>query len=321
MAMEKNYDAIVIGAGMSGLAAAIRLSLLGKKICLLEKHSKTGGLNSYFSRGSRNLDTGLHALTNYFKKKENTPLRSILKQLRIPQDSLELYPQNKSRIVFPRQTLNFTNDINDLKEEISQKFPRQINGFNSFLKELPTYAQAGASRYFTSTKLSLKKYMDDPLLCEMLCYPVYSYGNAREDDMNYSLFSILFRSIYLEGLARPAGGIRPLLRILQNKLEQAGGVLKLRTPVDKINITDNSVRGITLKSGESLSCKSLYSSIGLPETYALAQEKSLPAGNISFAESIFFTREFPAEIGFSETMIFYNDASSYRHEMPCEAID
>ena len=45
-----NYDAIVIGAGMSGLAAGIRLAMFGKKVCVLEKHTIAGGLNSYYQR-------------------------------------------------------------------------------------------------------------------------------------------------------------------------------------------------------------------------------------------------------------------------------
>ena len=38
------YDAIIIGAGMSGLAAAIRLAMFDKKVVVLEKHSIPGGL-------------------------------------------------------------------------------------------------------------------------------------------------------------------------------------------------------------------------------------------------------------------------------------
>jgi len=51
-----NYDAIVIGAGMSGLAAGIRLAMFDKKVVILEKHSIPGGLNSYYQR--RNFDKG-----------------------------------------------------------------------------------------------------------------------------------------------------------------------------------------------------------------------------------------------------------------------
>jgi phytoene dehydrogenase-like protein len=62
------YDAIVIGAGMSGLAAGIRLAQFDRRVLVLEKHSLWGGLNSFYKRQGRRIDTGLHALTNFAPK-------------------------------------------------------------------------------------------------------------------------------------------------------------------------------------------------------------------------------------------------------------
>ena len=36
------YDAVIIGAGMSGLAAGIRLAMFDQKVCILEKHLISG---------------------------------------------------------------------------------------------------------------------------------------------------------------------------------------------------------------------------------------------------------------------------------------
>ncbi len=55
------YDAIIIGAGMSGLAAGIRLAHFGKRVCILERHSAIGGLNSFYRQRGRTYDVGLHA--------------------------------------------------------------------------------------------------------------------------------------------------------------------------------------------------------------------------------------------------------------------
>ena len=45
----RKYDAVVIGAGMAGMAAAIRLALFDRKTLLLERHNVPGGLNSYYA--------------------------------------------------------------------------------------------------------------------------------------------------------------------------------------------------------------------------------------------------------------------------------
>lgn len=38
-----HYDAIVVGSGIGGLANAALLSLMGKKVCVLEQHYTAGG--------------------------------------------------------------------------------------------------------------------------------------------------------------------------------------------------------------------------------------------------------------------------------------
>jgi phytoene dehydrogenase-like protein len=112
MSQQDHYDCIIIGAGMSGLAAAIRLSMYNKKILILEKHSISGGLNSYYNRGKRKFDVGLHALTNFVSKDQRgKPFNKLMKQLRIPYDDFQLTPQKYSLIKFPDQTLRFTNDL------------------------------------------------------------------------------------------------------------------------------------------------------------------------------------------------------------------
>ncbi len=98
------YDAIIIGAGMSGLAAGIRLAHFGKRVCILERHSAIGGLNSFYRQRGRTYDVGLHALTNYAPKGTRSgPLARLLRQLRIAWEEWALAPQLGSAIVFPAQ--------------------------------------------------------------------------------------------------------------------------------------------------------------------------------------------------------------------------
>jgi phytoene dehydrogenase-like protein len=60
----KKYDVIVIGAGISGLLAALTLSKHGKKVLVLEKNQHIGGnCNSYMVDGYQ-VDTGVHAITH-----------------------------------------------------------------------------------------------------------------------------------------------------------------------------------------------------------------------------------------------------------------
>ena len=76
-----HFDAVIIGAGMSGLAAGIRLAYFGRRVCILEKHYAFGGLNSYYKLDGREYDVGLHAVTNYVPPGiRSTPLPKLLRQ-------------------------------------------------------------------------------------------------------------------------------------------------------------------------------------------------------------------------------------------------
>ncbi len=101
-AKTEHYDTVIIGAGMSGLAAGIRLAHYDQSVCILERHWTIGGLNSFYRMNGRNYDVGLHALTNYTAKgTKKGPLARLLKQLRLRHEDFQLAPQTGSAIRFP----------------------------------------------------------------------------------------------------------------------------------------------------------------------------------------------------------------------------
>ena len=228
--MLKKYDAIVIGAGMSGLACAIRLAMFDKKVLLLEKHSISGGLNSYYQRrnkdlgGVRKFDVGLHALTNFVKKgTKGAPLTKLLKQLRIKYDDLKLQEQSYSLIQFPDVSLKFSNDFLLLQNEVYEKFPSSIDEFNKLVSYIKEFNELDLSLGYQSSRKVLKKIIKNELLNEMLLCPLLIYGSAWERDMDFAQFVVMFKSLYFEGFSKPDGGVRTILELLLDKYEKAGG--------------------------------------------------------------------------------------------------
>ena len=97
------YDTIIIGAGMSGLAAGIRLAHFDQRVCILERHSAIGGLNSFYRRSGRDLDVGLHAMTNYRAQgiAIAVPWLACCVSSDLAWEELALAPQVGSEIMFP----------------------------------------------------------------------------------------------------------------------------------------------------------------------------------------------------------------------------
>ncbi|HIP83674.1 MAG TPA: NAD(P)/FAD-dependent oxidoreductase, partial [Desulfocapsa sulfexigens] len=121
---------LIIGGGLSGLAAALRFARFIPDVLLLEQHSRIGGLNSYYYRNNRLFETGLHAITNYAAPKvKNAPLNRLLRQLKIKRKELALHQQNQSEIRFlDLESLLFSNDFSLLDSEIESKFPASHQG-------------------------------------------------------------------------------------------------------------------------------------------------------------------------------------------------
>lgn len=323
---DKIYDAVVVGAGMSGLAAGIRMAQFDRNVCILEKHSTIGGLNSFYRRNGRNFDVGLHALTNYAPKGTKAgPLARIVRHLRMSWDEFGLTQQNGSSIAFPGVSLNFTNDFGVLEAEIAEKFPSQIDGFRRMVDGLVGYDQLGLGTAGGSAREYVSSHISDPALVDMIFCPLLYYGGAREQDMEFGQFCVMFRSIFLEGFARPFDGVRHILLKLLKKFRNLGGELRLRCGVEKIVSDGDSVDRIILDNGEEIRAKRYLSSAGWPETMKLCglpdAAAQLPAGKLGFIETISVLDAPPKKFGHDKTIVFFNDSERFDYRNPNELVD
>ncbi len=309
---------------MSGLAAGIRLAMFDKRVVILEKHSISGGLNSYYQRknsdagGIRQFDVGLHALTNFIKKGEKgKPFSKLLKQLRLSYDDFKLHPQTYSKIQFPQTALKFSNEFELLETEVREKFPRDFDHFLKLVEEVKTFNELSLDLGYSSSREVLRKFLKDELLIEMILCPLLIYGSAWEDDMDFAQFVIMFKSLYFEGFSRPEGGVRTIIGLLLKKFEDAGGEIRFRSPVEEILVNEKKeVIGVRTDK-EELHAKIILSSMGYPETVkvtpALKTLINPGTGHMTFLESIFvFNKKIPLTQNDS-TIIFYNNAPTYSY--------
>src|SRR5262245_39031261 len=183
---------------MSGLAAGIRLAYYEKPVCILERHTTIGGLNSFYRLRGRDYDVGLHAVTNFASRgAKKGPLSRLLRQLRMRWDDFALAPQVGSTIAFPDVRLDFNHDIRLPESEVARTFPSQKDNFQRLLGQILDYDDLSQDVFELSARCTLADIISDPLLIEMLLCPLMWYGNAREDDMDWGQFCIMFRALYL----------------------------------------------------------------------------------------------------------------------------
>ena len=107
----------------------------------------------------------------------------------------------------------------------------------------------------------------------MIFCPILFYGGAQEHDIDFDQFSILFRSIFLEGLARPLAGIQrdpedagPAVQGARRRAAAAGG------RASGSSSRTGAVEKVVLEDGSELEARNVLSSAGWAETMRLCDD-------------------------------------------------
>ena len=320
-----DYQLIIIGGGLSGLAAGIRSARFGKKTLIVEQHSLPGGLNSYYYRQGYLLETGLHAMTNFAPRGEkHAPLNRLFRQLKLSRKKFITHEQMGSEVIFPEAALKFSNDPCLLSGEVARIFPATIDRFQAMVKEIDAY-NPFADVPWQSTRNYLHDRLAEPLLEDMLLLPIMVYGNAEEQDMDLGQFAIMFRALFLEGFFRPEGTIKDLLDMLLAQYQKFGGELRFRAPVEKIISAAEQVHGVQLRSGEEITADAVLSTVGIPGTADLSGwelDVNQYTGRMSFLETISMVPAANLEQERTrQTILFYNLKEKLSYQRPDSPID
>ncbi len=336
------YPLIILGGGLSGLAAGIRYARFGNKVLILEKHNKVGGLNSFYYRQGMLFETGLHSITNYSPPDDrHAPLNRLLRQLKISRRQFITHEQIGSEVYFgKRGSLRFSNNFKLLTENIEKLFPESIDRFISFINEINSI-NPFLPKPWESARHKLLETLKNKLLVDFILCPLMFYGSSQQHDMDFYQFIIMFRAVFQEGLFRPEGTIKDLLDSLVAKYRSFGGEIRTSSGVEAI-LTDSGktgkVAGVHLESGEEILCDCLLSTIGYPETMQILQvasNKQRPSGiglpaldpkeinaRLSYIEHIYvLPQKMRTKLKNDRTIIFYNLAENFNYQIPSEAVD
>ena len=320
-----DFQLVIIGGGLSGLAAGIRAARFGHKVLILEQHWQPGGLNSYYLRKGYLLETGLHAMTNFAPAGvKHAPLNRLFRQLKLSRKKFVTHEQLCSAIHFPDYSLCFSNNLEMLTEEIGREFPGSVDKFQQLVEQVRNY-DPFALRPWASAREFVSGILDNHQLEDMLLLPLMVYGNSEEHDMDLGQFVIMFQAIFLEGFFRPGETIKELLDMLVDHYKEFGGELRYRAKVEKLTREGDRVTGVVLADGQEISCEAVLSTVGLPGTARLSGwdlDLAAHSGRMSFMETInMLPLKKKTDLKGDRTIIFYNTKNELNYSRPAEALD
>ena len=272
--MMEKYDVIIIGSGLGGLSAGAILSKKGKKVLVLEQHSKVGGFVTNFKRKGFEFDVSLHQIGGV----EKTFFKDILKECGVF-DKIELLKhQFLYEAIYDDIELKVKNgDINSLKSKLYKLFPKEKFGIwlwffimqkigwevkiwdkgvkNKFIMPFLLYfAPLIITVLMFSHRISVKKILDictkDKKLREILMQLLGYYG--KDTDISMQVPFIANYGYYFDGGYYIKGGSQSLSNSLKNVIEQNGGEVKVKDEVNQILFENNNATGVISKSGKYL---------------------------------------------------------------------
>ena len=129
-----HWDAIVIGSGIGGMAAAAALSRVGHKVLLLEQHQTLGGLTHSFSRDGFTWDVGMHYLGGMAPGDHERELLDWLSET--PIDFVSLGSIYDTLHIGSAEPLSLSRPYEAQEMDLKDRFPEQAEAIEAWTHAL-----------------------------------------------------------------------------------------------------------------------------------------------------------------------------------------
>jgi phytoene desaturase len=279
-------SAIVIGAGMGGLAAALRLQQQGFDVTVLEKQSRPGGRSNVIQEDGFRVDRGPTILV--MKEAFDETYRALGLDINQRLEFQRLDPNY--RIYFNDNTsIDLFSDFERMRAEVEKVEPGAGLGLERFMR-------SGEQKYRLGMDFVERNYdhITDlmNLVAGLRLLQTRSYerlydqvGTFFKSDKLRKAFSFHsmflglspFRSLAMyslityadlaEGMWYPKGGIYSIIEDMLDIANERGVRICTDTPVRKIIVKKGHARGVMLESGDGLQADLVISNADLPYTY------------------------------------------------------
>lgn len=276
---------VVIGGGISGLAAAHRLAGHGLAVTLLESSDQLGGLGTFFRHEDRWLERFYHCVMP-----TDDHLLPVLRELGIP---VRWAPTTMGMVVDGvRRPFNTALDLLRFRP---LTLPQRVRfGVVSLLLR-----RLGRGRDLDNLRTEdwLRRLYGD-VVWERLFRPMFGskFGPEFGDVPALYLWQRLGRERNVATRGYPEGGYRAVVAALRRSIESRGGVVRTGTPVRRIACDGATVRVTPDDGGGVVEAEWCVSTVPLPLLATLADDdlaRRLPPSELRYqgvVNAVFFLR-------------------------------
>lgn len=302
--ISKQSSVAVIGAGISGLAAAIELAHQGFKVDVFEKNECAGGRGRAFEESGFRFDMGpsWYWMPDVFEQFFNDYGKSTSDYFKL----IRLDPSYQ--IIFHDKRIVIPADINQTFDLFDQIEPGSSAFLKKFIADSKYKYEAGMNEFVRKPSIHFKEYLDWRLLKSVfkmdlltslqrlisrgikneqlrqcLCFPVLFLGAKPADTP--ALYSLMNYADYILGTWYPEGGLTKLFEGMHALAVEKGVSFHFNAPVEHIAVEDKKVKGIKVH-GEV----KLFDAVLSTADYHHTESKLLDKQNRQYSDSYWQNR-------------------------------
>lgn len=285
---REQWDAIVVGSGLGGLACAAYLAAAGRRTLVLEGHYVAGGNTQTFRRklktGLYEFDVGVHYIGECGKEGSITrTLRGVGLEERVHFRPLD--PDGFTTLIFPDLTFRVPASWERYRARLLAAFPDEAAPLGSILdifqdvsdgtramsiRGLDMAALAAAHPSFLTWGLRpvTELFAEYGLSLRAQAVLLGEQGDyAVPPSRTPVALAAGLTDHYMRGAFYPEGGGQIIAARLIEAIRAYGGEVRTRTPVETIRIVDGRVAGVTLgKTGVEIDAPVVVSNADIKRT-------------------------------------------------------
>jgi all-trans-retinol 13,14-reductase len=244
----QQYDAIIVGSGLGGLASATILAKEGYKVCVLEKNKQIGGMLQIFVRDKVIFDTGVHYVGGLSKGQNMYQLfkyLGIMDKVKIRKmdenfvdglifkDDPVIYRYGQGYDNFIRIMLSYFPDEEIAIRAYCDKMREICRGFPLYNLHTGTYSQ-GESAYTTDVQAYIESITSNKKLQCVLAGTNILYAGAPNKSPLF--VHALIINHYIESSWKFVDGGSQIARYLAKEITSHGG--KIITHVNVVKLKE-----------------------------------------------------------------------------------
>jgi phytoene desaturase len=289
--MKHDYDVVIVGAGLGGLASGSLLAQKGKRVLVLDRHNRPGGYATNFERNGFTFDASLHSFdgatpgSHSFKCIEACGIADKVEFIahrnlyRLISGDIDLTVEHRNPEGYRRQLASHFPSERTNIDRLFAEAERMYEETAAFMmSDRPFWMRVLATpfkyrrllRYEKETVYEFfSRFTANDRLKDVLAAQ-WTYYGLPPRDLAFPYFSYPFVDYLTAGGYSIKGGSQKLSDALTEVIEDHGGRVMLSSPVTQIRVANNRVRGVVTRKLDEVNAPVVISNVSPQAVVGLA---------------------------------------------------